>query len=102
MPTKDIKPTPTAIRKRDGNKCQYTGVELSKATFSLDHIVPRSRGGKDSWENLVAAHKDVNSRKGNQYNHEAGLKLLKQPKAPKQTPLCSVYTEVYHPDHKHF
>ena len=102
MPSKDLKPTPSAIRRRDGNRCQYTNVELTKATFSLDHIIPKSKGGKDTWQNLVAAHKDVNSKKGNKYNHEAGIKLLKQPLAPKRTPLCSLFSETFHPDHKHF
>ena len=69
MPKKEQKATPQAIRRRDGNRCQYTGVELTNKTFSLDHVVPKSKGGKDSWQNLVAAHKDVNSRKGNQFKH---------------------------------
>ncbi len=102
MPSKDLKPTPSAIRRRDGNKCQYTGQELTKATFSLDHVVPKSKGGKDTWQNLVAAHKDVNSAKGNKFNHEVGLKLHKQPVAPKRIPLCTLYSEVFHPDHQHF
>lgn len=102
MPIKEQRPTPSAIRKRDGNRCQYTGVELTKETFSLDHIVPRSKGGKDNWQNLVSAHKDVNSRKGDKWNHEAGLKLRKQPLAPYKTPLCALYTEVKHPDHNQF
>jgi 5-methylcytosine-specific restriction endonuclease McrA len=102
MPMKEQRPTAASIRRRDGNKCQYTGVELTNKTFSLDHILPRSKGGKDSWHNLVAAHKDVNSRKGSQYNHEAGLKLMKQPVAPKPIPLCNLVTEAKHVDHNHF
>lgn len=102
MPKKEQRATAAAIRKRDGNRCQYTGVILTNKTFSLDHVVPRSKGGKDSWHNLVSAHKDVNSKKGNQFNHEAGLKLNKQPRAPLSTPLCAIYTEVKHPDHAHF
>lgn len=102
MPKKDLKPTPKAIRKRDGNRCQYTGVELTNKTFSLDHIIPRSKGGKNSWENLVAAHKDVNSKKGNRFNHEVGLKPLKKPLAPKLVPICVLHPEMKHPDHHHF
>lgn len=102
MPSKNQKPSPSAIRRRDGNRCQYTGKELTKDTFSLDHIIPRTKGGKDTWENLVAAHKKVNSEKGNRYNHEVGLKLLKKPLAPKTVPLCSIITEEYHPDHRWF
>jgi 5-methylcytosine-specific restriction endonuclease McrA len=109
MPLKDQKPTPRAIRKRDGNRCQYTGVELTHKTFSIDHVVPKSQwrkmgrqGSPDTWENLVAAHKEFNSKKGNQFNHEIGAKLLKKPVAPKQIPICALHTESYHPDHSHF
>jgi 5-methylcytosine-specific restriction endonuclease McrA len=102
MPNKRQKPTASAIRERDGNRCQYTGVPLTNKTFSLDHIVPRSKGGKDSWQNLVAAHKDVNSRKGNAFNHEIGYKLLKQPLAPRDAPLCVTVKGEFHPDHQHF
>lgn len=102
MPKKDLKPTPKSIKQRDGNRCQYTGVELTKATFSLDHVVPRSKGGKDTWENLVSAHKDVNSKKGDKFNHEVGYKLVKQPKAPKSMPLCTLVKGEFHPDHYHF
>ena len=72
------------IRERDGNRCQYTGKVLKPEEGSLDHVVPRSRGGKDAWENLVWSSKDVNSRKGNRLPHEAGLKLLSVPRAPKE------------------
>jgi 5-methylcytosine-specific restriction endonuclease McrA len=56
--------------------CQYTGAVLRPDKGSLDHFVPRSRGGRDAWENLVWAAKGVNTRKGNRLAHEAGLKLL--------------------------
>jgi 5-methylcytosine-specific restriction endonuclease McrA len=102
MPEKEQRATPSAIRQRDGNRCQYTGVVLTNKTFSLDHVVPKSKGGKDSWHNLVAAHKDVNSAKGNKWNHEAGLKLLKHPVAPKITPLCVLVKGNFHPDHEQF
>ena len=51
------------IRERDGNRCQYTGRMLRPYEGSLDHVVPRSRGGKDAWENLVWSAKEVNQRK---------------------------------------
>ena len=54
---------------------------------SLDHVLPRSRGGKDEWENLVWSSKDVNARKGNRLPHEAGLKLRSVPHAPKELPV---------------
>lgn len=102
MPKKEQKPTPTNIKKRDGNRCQYTGVPLTNKTFSLDHVIPKSKGGKNTWKNLVSAHKDINTRKGDKTNKEAGLKLLKQPIHPLRIPLCAIYTEIKHPDHAHF
>ena len=78
------------IRERDGNRCQYTGRELRPDEGSLDHVVPRSRGGANSWENLVWAAKEVNQRKGDRLPHEAGLKLLSVPRAPKELPATAL------------
>ena len=78
------------IRERDGNRCQYTGKLLRPDEGSLDHVLPRSRGGKDSWENLVWSSKAVNTRKGNRLPHEAGLKLLAVPRAPKEQPVSAL------------
>ncbi len=86
VPKKRPKLCARAIRERDGNRCQYTGRALGPDEGSLDHVVPRSRGGKNAWENLVWAGKDVNARKGNRLPQEAGLKLLKVPRAPKELP----------------
>jgi 5-methylcytosine-specific restriction endonuclease McrA len=57
---------------------------------SLDHVVPRSRGGKDAWENLVWSAKEVNQKKADRLPHEAGLKLLSVPRAPKQLPASAL------------
>jgi len=86
VPKKRPKLSAKTIRERDGNRCQYTGVSLRPDEGSLDHVLPRSRGGKDTWENLVWSSKDVNARKANRLPHEAGLRLLKQPRAPKELP----------------
>ena len=55
VPKKRPKLCARAIRERDGNRCQYTGRVLRPDEGSLDHVVPRSRGGKNAWENLVWA-----------------------------------------------
>lgn len=102
MPDKKLKPTSRGIRERDKNRCGYTGQLLTNSTFSLDHIIPRSKGGRDTWGNLIACHKDVNTKKGNKSNEEAGLKLLVRPYEPKSMPLCVFHNQVKHPDHKHF
>lgn len=75
-----------AIRERDGHRCQYTGALLSRDEGNIDHVVPRSRGGRTSWDNCVLASKQVNTRKGNRLPDEAGLRLLKQPAVPREIP----------------
>lgn len=90
VPKKRPKLCAKTIRERDGNRCQYTGKVLRPDEGSLDHVLPRSRGGADSWENLVWAGKDVNARKGNRLPHEAGLKLLSTPRAPKELPVSAL------------
>jgi len=90
VPKKRPKLCAKAIRERDGNRCQYTGKVLRPDEGSLDHVLPRSRGGQDAWENLVWADKAVNSRKGNRLPHEAGLKLLSVPRAPKELPATAL------------
>jgi 5-methylcytosine-specific restriction endonuclease McrA len=90
VPKKRPKLCARTIRERDGNRCQYTGRVLRVEEGSLDHVMPRSRGGRDTWENLVWSGKDVNARKGNRLPHEAGLKLLKVPRAPKELPASAL------------
>jgi 5-methylcytosine-specific restriction endonuclease McrA len=90
VPKKRPKLCAKNIRERDGNRCQYTGKLLKPDEGSLDHVLPRSRGGPDTWENLVWSSKDVNARKGNRLPHEAGLKLLSVPRAPKEMPATAL------------
>jgi len=87
VPKKRPKLSARSIRERDGDRCQYTGRLLRPEEGSLDHVVPRSRGGKDVWENLVWSAKEVNQRKADRLPHEAGLKLLSVPRAPKEMPV---------------
>src|SRR5256712_5456155 len=90
VPKKRPKLCAKTIRERDGNRCQYTGKVLRPEEGSLDHVVPRSRGGKDAWENLVWSSKAVNTKKGNRLPREAGLKLLNTPRAPKELPVSAL------------
>jgi 5-methylcytosine-specific restriction endonuclease McrA len=71
------------ILRRDGYRCQYCGQEVGQMT--LDHIVPRHRGGEHSWQNLVAACPQCNRRKGGRTLVEAHMKLLHQPYEPRPT-----------------
>jgi 5-methylcytosine-specific restriction endonuclease McrA len=90
VPRKRPKLCAKTIRERDGNRCQYTGKLLRPEEGSLDHVLPRSRGGKDEWGNLVWSDKTVNAMKGNRLPHEAGLKLLSLPRAPKELPVTAL------------
>ncbi|HEY0455099.1 MAG TPA: HNH endonuclease [Verrucomicrobiae bacterium] len=95
VPKKRPKLCARAIRERDGNRCQYTGKLLRRDEGSLDHVLPRSRGGQDTWENLVWSSKDVNALKGNRLPDEAGLKLLSAPRAPKELPVTALLRNTY-------
>ena len=89
VPRKRPKLCARNIRERDGNRCQYTGVLLHPDEGNLDHVVPRSRGGQDTWENLVWSSKTINSKKGDRLPHEAGLTLLSTPRAPRDQPVSA-------------
>ena len=68
------------ILMRDRNTCQYCGTVQAAGILTLDHVVPRSRGGKSSWENLVACCQGCNHRKGDRLPTEAGMQLLRAPR----------------------
>jgi len=69
-----------AVFARDLNRCQYCGGSAE----NLDHVVPRSRGGTHAWENVVAACRTCNTRKGDRTPPEAGMVLHIPPKAPRE------------------
>jgi 5-methylcytosine-specific restriction endonuclease McrA len=69
------------ILMRDRNTCQYCGHAFPPSELTLDHVVARSRGGASTWENLVACCHPCNRQKGNQFPTEAGVKLLREPRA---------------------
>lgn len=68
------------IIKRDKNICQYCGKNHQPMT--IDHIIPKSTGGMDTWENLVCACMRCNNKKGDRTPDKAGMKLIKIPKKP--------------------
>ena len=86
VPKRRPKFSARGIWARDGGRCQYTGKPLRAGEGNIDHVVPRSRGGKTSWENCVLASRDVNSRKADRLPEEIGLRLLRLPYAPRELP----------------
>lgn len=79
VPYKDVVLTRHNIFKRDSNKCQYCGTSKN---LTLDHLIPKSRGGKSSWKNLVSACKKCNAKKGDYTPEQVGLVLRKFPIKP--------------------
>ena len=73
-----VAPSRKAVFLRDGHACQYCG----RAAENVDHVIPRSRGGRHVWDNVVAACRRCNGRKENRMPDEVGLRLGKRPKAP--------------------
>lgn len=79
LPYRKLAPTKNNIFRRDGFECGYC---LSKEDLTLDHIMPRSRGGGDTWSNLVTCCKRCNAIKDNKTPEEAGMVLKKRTFAP--------------------
>ncbi len=79
IPFKTIVLSRKNILKRDNNRCLYCG---SREKLTIDHVIPKSRGGDDSWENLVSACTGCNHRKGNRTPREASMTLLGKPFRP--------------------
>lgn len=79
-PRKSIAFSKKNILRRDNYTCQYCGE--SQKVLTVDHVIPKSRGGKTTWRNVVVACKPCNLKKGNQTAREAGLKLNKKPLKP--------------------
>ena len=82
LPHRSVPPTRGAVILRDAYTCQYCGDTPGKHGLTVDHVVPRCRGGDHSWTNLTAACKRCNHRKGRMIPREAGMKLLRRPFEP--------------------
>lgn len=76
-----LSPTRRNILKRDNFKCQYCGTKIGPMT--VDHVIPKTLGGKDTWENLVCACVKCNTRKGDISLREAEVELFRSPKKPR-------------------
>ncbi|MCZ7645221.1 MAG: HNH endonuclease [Planctomycetota bacterium] len=70
------------IFERDGNTCQFCHRKFDRSELTIDHLIPRSRGGKTTWENVALACVRCNTRKGSRTPEEAGMRLLKKPVKP--------------------
>jgi 5-methylcytosine-specific restriction endonuclease McrA len=79
LPYRVLTPSKNNVFRRDGYQCGYCGVEKD---LTIDHILPRSRGGNNDWENLVTCCTRCNGKKDDRTPEEAGMKLRVKPFAP--------------------
>jgi 5-methylcytosine-specific restriction endonuclease McrA len=79
LPPREVRFTRKNIYLRDRNRCQYCGRHFLRRDLNLDHVVPLSRGGRSTWENVVCCCLKCNTHKGDRLPGEAGLQLLKKP-----------------------
>jgi len=82
MPPREVKFTRRNIYKRDKNICQYCGKKFKTENLNIDHIIPLSRGGKNTWSNVVCSCISCNLRKGNKTLSEVGMSLIRKPRKP--------------------
>ncbi len=79
------------VLARDQYTCQYCGARPGSSELTLDHVIPRSRGGRKTWENVVAACRRCNQRKDDRTPAEANMRLLRPPFRPRYVALALVY-----------
>ncbi len=94
LPQRQIKLNRRNIMARDHHTCQYCEYQGSSSHLTIDHIVPRSKGGKDTWTNLATACKKCNSRKGGRTPEQANMPLLHPPKKPRINPMVTARLRV--------
>ncbi|MDP7015989.1 MAG: HNH endonuclease [Pirellulaceae bacterium] len=89
MPKQTLRFSRRNLFARDEHRCQYCGQTKPTSQLSVDHVIPRSRGGETTWENVVCSCVDCNGRKGGRTPKEARMKLLRAPKRPRHNPLLA-------------
>lgn len=87
---KKVKFSRVNIYARDRYNCQYCGCGGKMKDFTFDHVVPKSRGGKTTWENIVTCCSDCNLKKADRTPQEAGMQLIRKPKQPQWLPAVTI------------
>jgi 5-methylcytosine-specific restriction endonuclease McrA len=93
IPRNKVRLTRRNLLIRDRFTCQYTGKRLNSRNATMDHVLPKSRGGKTEWKNLVICSLDANVKKANRTPEEAGLILKNKPKEPTWNPMYSFFVK---------
>ena len=84
--SRHIPVTRRGVLRRDEFRCAYCG----RSASTIDHVIPRSRGGADTWENLVACCRRCNSKKGDKSLNQTGMRLRREPRRPRYVPYISL------------
>ena len=90
LPKRHVRFSRINLMARDNFQCQYCARKPHRAELNLDHVVPRSLGGRSTWENVVTSCVDCNRKKGGRTPRQAHLKLLRRPERPRWTPLANL------------
>jgi 5-methylcytosine-specific restriction endonuclease McrA len=90
LPKRHVRFSRINLMARDNFQCQYCGRKPHRAELNLDHVVPRSLGGRSTWENVVTSCVDCNRKKGGRTPRQAHLRLLRKPERPRWTPLANL------------
>ena len=90
LPERMVKFNRRNIYARDDGRCQYCGMRFPYKELTLDHVQPRSLGGNATWENIVCACVKCNVKKGGRRPENAEMKLIRQPKKPKRSPVLKL------------
>lgn len=90
LPKQTVRLSRRNVFARDGNRCQYCGRRFPTNELSLDHVFPRTQGGKTTWDNLVCCCVKCNVRKGGRTPEQANMKLHTKPVQPKRAPVIDI------------
>ncbi len=90
VPKRHVRFSRHNIYVRDGNACQFCGQRLPRSELNLDHVIPRSQGGKTAWDNVVTSCIPCNRRKAMHAPAQVGMKLIRPPSRPRWTPFMDM------------
>jgi 5-methylcytosine-specific restriction endonuclease McrA len=103
LPLQEVRFSRDNLFERDHYRCQYCGDHFPDHKLNMDHVIPRAKGGRTSWENIVTSCIPCNTRKANRLPHQASMHLMKKPERPRWRPfISSLIDQDYDADWEHF
>ncbi|CAA6676984.1 MULTISPECIES: HNH endonuclease [unclassified Lentimonas] len=103
LPVQEVRFSRDNLFERDHYRCQYCGNHFPDHQLNMDHVIPRAKGGRTSWENIVTSCIPCNTRKANRLPHQASMHLMKKPERPRFRPfISSLIDQTYDADWEHF